>query len=163
MLRYVKRSLMSWVGVIPFRFFFLEKKNVEIFIFILFFIFYFFEKSMSYQKKGGRGLLLVWHRLRPLGTFSRNAALLYDYNDQQRWAYNLKFSCVLYIKVTRHSCFKNSKNLRPLDILAYNSANKPSFQNPTKNLFVQCSIDVKSAMSLRGFKETKFWEEKIIR
>ncbi len=32
--------------------------------------------------------------------------------------------------------------MRPLDILACNSANKPSFQNPTKSLFAQCSIDV---------------------
>ncbi len=37
---------------------------------------------------------------------------------------------------------KNSKNQQPLDILAYNSANKPSFRNPTKNLFAQRSIDV---------------------
>ena len=29
---------------------------------------------------------------------------------------------------------KNSKNLRPQDILVFNSANKPSFQNPTKRL-----------------------------
>ncbi len=36
------------------------------------------------------------------------------------------------LKVTRHLCFKNSKNLRPLDILACNLANKPSFQNPPK-------------------------------
>ena len=33
---------------------------------------------------------------------------------------------------------KNSKNMQLLDILAYNSANKPSFQNPTKN--PQCSM-----------------------
>ena len=37
-------------------------------------------------------------------------------------------------KVTRHLCFKNSNNLRPLDTVACNSSNKPSFQNPTKNL-----------------------------
>ncbi len=85
---------------------------------------------------------------------------MYDYNNQKDGVYNLKFFFVLYIKVTRHSCFKNSKNLRPLDILACNSANKPSFQNLTKSLFAQCSIDVKSAMSLRGFEETKFWEGK---
>ncbi len=30
-----------------------------------------------------------------------------------------------WLKVTRHLCFKNSKNLRPQDILAFNSANKP--------------------------------------
>ncbi len=29
-----------------------------------------------------------------------------------------------YFKVTRHLCCKNSKNLRPLDILACNSAEK---------------------------------------
>ncbi len=28
------------------------------------------------------------------------------------------------LKVTRHLCFKNSKNLQPQDILAFNSANK---------------------------------------
>ncbi len=39
------------------------------------------------------------------------------------------------VKVTRHLCFKNSKNLQALDILAYNSANKQSFQNLTKSLF----------------------------
>ncbi len=31
------------------------------------------------------------------------------------------------VKVTRHLCFKNTKNLRPQDILAFISANKPSF------------------------------------
>ncbi len=29
--------------------------------------------------------------------------------------------------------------MQALDILAYNSASKPSFQNPTKNLFAQCA------------------------
>ena len=36
--------------------------------------------------------------------------------------------------VTRHVRCQNSKILRPLDILAYNSANKPHFQNLTKSL-----------------------------
>ncbi len=45
------------------------------------------------------------------------------------------------LKVTRHVCFKNRKNLRHVDILAGNSANKPSFQNLTKSPFAQCSID----------------------
>ncbi len=31
--------------------------------------------------------------------------------------------------------------MRPLDILACDSANKPSFQNPTKSPFAQGSID----------------------
>ncbi len=35
--------------------------------------------------------------------------------------------CKASFKVTRHLCFKNSKNLRPQDILALYSANKPSF------------------------------------
>ncbi len=37
---------------------------------------------------------------------------------------------------------QNSKNLLSLDILACNSAKKSSFQNSTKHLFAQCSIDV---------------------
>ncbi len=53
------------------------------------------------------------------------------------------------IKVTRHLCFKNGKNLHLLDILACKSANKPSFQNLTKSLFVQCSMDVKSAVTFK--------------
>ena len=32
------------------------------------------------------------------------------------------------LKVTRHLCFKNRKNLGPLGILACGSTNKPSFQ-----------------------------------
>ncbi len=32
------------------------------------------------------------------------------------------------------------------DLRACISANKPSFQNPTKNLFAQCSTDAKSAV-----------------
>ncbi len=35
------------------------------------------------------------------------------------------------------------KNLQPLDISAFNSANKPSYQNPPKSLFAQCSIDAR--------------------
>ncbi len=35
---------------------------------------FFLEKSVSYQKKGGHVLLLVWQRLRTLGTFLRDAA-----------------------------------------------------------------------------------------
>ncbi len=31
--------------------------------------------------------------------------------------------------------------MQVLDIQGCNSANKPSFQNPTKSLFAQCSID----------------------
>ncbi len=49
------------------------------------------------------------------------------------------------VKVTRHLCFKYSKNMRPLDILPCNSANRSFFQNPTKSRFAQCSIDVQSA------------------
>ena len=33
-----------------------------------------------------------------------------------------------------------------MDIPAYNLANEPSFQSPTKNLFAQQSIDVKSTL-----------------
>ncbi len=60
--------------------------------------------------------------------------------------YPHKEVCGLF-KVTRHLCFKNSKNLHPLDILACNSANKPSFQNPAKSPFAQCSIDIKRAVT----------------
>ncbi len=42
---------------------------------------------------------------------------------------------------------KNSKNLQLLEILACISPAKPSFQNPTKSLFAQCSIDVKSVVT----------------
>ncbi len=35
------------------------------------------------------------------------------------------------LKVTRHLCFKNSKNLQLLDVRACNSANEAAFQNPT--------------------------------
>ncbi len=41
--------------------------------------------------------------------------------------------------------------MRPQDILAFNSANKPSFQNPTKKLFAPCSIEVKSAVTFLHF------------
>ncbi len=41
---------------------------------------------------------------------------------------------------------KKQQNLQLLYVLASNSANKPSFQNPTKRLFAQCSIDLKSAV-----------------
>ncbi len=39
---------------------------------------------------------------------------------------------LIHIKVTRHLCFKKSKNLQLLDVQACNSANKAAFQNPTK-------------------------------
>ena len=58
------------------------------------------------------------------------------------------------VKVTRHLCFKNIKNLHLLDILDFNSANKPSFQNPTKTTFAQCSIGVKSAVT---FEKIAYW------
>ncbi len=49
------------------------------------------------------------------------------------WAPDIIYNYLyVYVKVTRHICFKNSKNLHPLDIMAWNSAIKPSFQNPTK-------------------------------
>ncbi len=34
----------------------------------------------------------------------------------------------------------------PLDILTCNSANKQSFQHPTKGLFAQCSVNAKDAL-----------------
>ena len=42
---------------------------------------------------------------------------------------------------------KNTENMQLLDVLVYNLANKPSFQNPTKRHFTQCSIDGKSAVT----------------
>ncbi len=42
--------------------------------------------------------------------------------------------------------------LPSLDILTCNSANKQSFQNLTKGLFAECSIDVKSEVIFKkGF------------
>ena len=41
-------------------------------------------------------------------------------------------------------------------IRACNSANKQSFQNPTKSLFAQCCIDVKSAVT---FLKQHLWTE----
>ncbi len=51
------------------------------------------------------------------------------------------------LKVTIHLCFKNSKNLQLLDVQACNSANEVAFQNPTKSLFAQWSIDVKGVVT----------------
>ena len=69
-------SLMSWVAPrLPFFWYdtdfldFFEKKILKIFKF--FFFFFFFLKS-----QGAPVLLLVWQRLRTLGTFSRNTAHL---------------------------------------------------------------------------------------
>ena len=45
-----------------------------------------------------------------------------------------------------------------ISILACNSANKPPFQNPTKSLFVHCSIDVKNAVTL--FTATEHWTKR---
>ncbi len=38
-----------------------------------------------------------------------------------------------------------------LDVLVFNSADRPSFQNPTKRRFAQCSMDGKSAVTLQFF------------
>ena len=48
---------------------------------------------------------------------------------------------VLPVKVARHLCFKNSKNLQLLDVQACNSANRAAFQNPTKNVNVLIYYD----------------------
>ena len=42
-----------------------------------------------------------------------------------------KFQCQTF-KDTRYALSKNSTNQEPVDILTYNSANKPSFKNLTK-------------------------------
>ncbi len=52
------------------------------------------------------------------------------------------------LKITRHVCFKNSKNLQLLDVQACNSANRAAFQNLIKSLSAQWSIDVKSVVTL---------------
>ncbi len=49
--------------------------------------FFFFEKSVSYQKKSI--LLLVWQRLRTLGTFSRESAHVGIHTCNGFWARNL--------------------------------------------------------------------------
>ncbi len=75
-LRYTKRSLMSWVVVIP-----KEGRARHVFLF-------FFDKSVSYQKKGAPRppvLLLVWQRLRTLGTFSRKAAQMWSIFYGSMW------------------------------------------------------------------------------
>ncbi len=48
-----------------------------------------------------------------------------------------------FLKDTCYALSKNITSQQLLDIQAYNSANKPSFQNLTKSLFAQCSIDGK--------------------
>ncbi len=53
----------------------------------------------------------------------------------------------LRVKVTRHLCFTNSKKLQLLAVQACNSANRAAFQNPTKSLSAQWSIDVKGVMT----------------
>ncbi len=50
------------------------------------------------------------------------------------------------IKDTSYAWGKKQQNLQLLDDLTCNSANKPSFQNLTKSLFAQRSIDGKSAV-----------------
>ncbi len=52
------------------------------------------------------------------------------------------FMLILHaIKVTRHLCFKDKKDLQLLDVQACNSANKAAFQNQTKSLFVRFGKD----------------------
>ena len=73
--------------------------------------------------------------------------LLWDTLKCQRVksVYKCLVSCrlllILMLKVTRYLCFKNGKNLQLLDVQVCNSANKAAFQNPTKSLFAQWSID----------------------
>ena len=52
-----------------------------------------------------------------------------------------------FLKDTSYVWGRKQQNQQLLCILASNSANKPSFQNATKRLFAQCSIDVKSAVT----------------
>ncbi len=50
-----------------------------------------------------------------------------------------RWSVKTTLKVTRHLCFKNGKNLQLLDVQACNSSNRAAFQNPTKSLSAQWS------------------------
>ncbi len=52
------------------------------------------------------------------------------------------FNLFILVKVTRHICSKNSTNVKLLDVQACNSANRAAFQNPTKSLSAQWSIDL---------------------
>ncbi len=64
--------------------------------------------------------------------------LLYKHWRIRKW-----INC-FYFKDTSYVWGKKQQNLQLLYILASNSANKPSFQNLTKRLFGQRSIDAKS-------------------
>ncbi len=77
--------------------------------------------------------------------------ILLTHNMHNTFDIILFTTCQPGAEITRHLCCKNSKTLHPLDILACNSATKPCFQNPTKSLFGQCSIDVKMHPS-QGYK-----------
>ena len=57
-----------------------------------------------------------------------------------------------YLRLAHRNDAKIAKSLQPQDVLACNSANKPSYQNPTKSLFAQCSVDVKSAVTDAALK-----------
>ena len=70
-------------------------------------------------------------------TFFKDLAL--DIHDALHEKTDLKGTC--------NPLGKNSPNQQLLDILTCNSGNKPSFKNPTKSLFAQRSIDVKSAVT----------------
>ncbi len=59
----------------------------------------------------------------------------------------VEFGAPSLVKDTWYLWGKNSENLQLLDVLASNLANKPSFQNPTKNHFTQRSLDGKSAVT----------------
>ncbi len=87
-----------------------------------------------------------WHRLwsfyvRLVRYVPQSFMALSNRSDMERSKSGLRSntwtSPTMPVNVTRHLCFKNL-----LDILACNSANKPSFQYLTKSLFAQCSIDV---------------------
>ena len=69
---HAKRSLMCMAAPVLLLVWRLFRKKFNFFSFS--FSFFFLQKSVSYQKKGRRAplLLLVWQRLRTLGTFSRD-------------------------------------------------------------------------------------------
>ena len=60
---------------------------------------------------------------------------------------SLLMMTLYYLRLRILASYKTKKNQQPVDILAYNSANKPSFQDMTKNLFAQRSIDEKSTVT----------------
>ncbi len=63
----------------------------------------------------------------------------------------------LYLKDTWYLWCQNSKNQQLIDILACYSANKPSFQNPTKGILKDGSLAESQARVSRCCRFLLFW------